>query len=97
VLAAAQVEVNKLKGGEVSEEAIGKFTAERKRLMETQLRSNSFWLGYIASALQNEQDPSGIFHYQELLKTVTVPAIRQAAKQYLGTPNQVRLVLMPEP
>jgi len=96
LLAAVNDEISKIKNGGVTADDISKFTAEQNRTTELQLQSNQFWLGYLMYALQNNEPPTSIFRFKEVLKKVTPKTVQQAAQQYISDNNCVRLVLQPE-
>jgi len=96
LVAAVNDEISKIKNGGVTADDISKFTAEQTRTTELKLQSNQFWFGYLMYALQNNEPPTGIFQFKEVLKTVTPKTVQQAAQRYISDNNCVMLVLQPE-
>jgi zinc protease len=95
LIAAVQEEIARLKKEGPTVVDIQKFQAEQTREIELQLHSNSFWLQYLASALENDEPLTGILHYTERLKEVTPGTVQQAAGLYLNDKNYIQLVLKP--
>ncbi|MDN3548837.1 M16 family metallopeptidase [Mucilaginibacter aquaedulcis] len=73
-----------------------KFKAENRRIMETQLQSNGFWLGYLSGQLQNDEPLEQLSNYNDLISKIAVADIKKLASKYLNCKNYIRLVLMPE-
>ena len=88
-------EINKIRQNGALKLDIEKFIAEETRSTETQLKENGFWLGYLASQYQNEEDPKQILTYLESLKELT-PEFLKATVQYRLSDNFIRMVLLPE-
>jgi zinc protease len=88
-------EINKIKQNGALKLDIEKFIAEETRSTETQIKDNGFWLGYLTSQYQNEEDPKQILSYLESLKELT-PEFLKATAQYRLSDNFIRMVLLPE-
>lgn len=97
LIAAAQHEISKVQAGGVSDDDVEKFKAEQVRLRETQLQTNGFWQGWLTYVLQNQENPTGLFHQRERLQGVTRQSVQQAAQQFINDKNYIRLLLLPEP
>jgi zinc protease len=96
LIASAFDEINKLKMDGPTQENIDKWRAEDKTSFEPQLKTNSFWLGYLNGQLQNSQDLNEVNNYNSLLDAVRAVDIKTMAGKYLDGENYIRLVLMPE-
>ncbi len=89
-------EVNKIKVAGPEQVDLDKFVAEQKRQLEVQLRDNKFWLGQIAGAYQNEEDPTYILRYRDELGKLTVDDVKEVANKYLKTDRLFKFILLPE-
>ena len=96
LIASTLDEINKLKTDGPLQENIDKWRAEDKTSFEPQLKTNSFWLGYLGGQLQNGLDLDQVNHYNSLLDTVKPGDVKTLAGKYLSGDNYIRLVLMPE-
>jgi zinc protease len=81
-------------GAEIGD--IQKFVAEETRSTEVQLKDNGFWLGYLTSVAQNQENPESVLNYINSLKQVTVESTKATASKYLKDDNLIRLILLPE-
>ncbi|TSJ44482.1 insulinase family protein [Mucilaginibacter corticis] len=75
---------------------IEKFKAETQRSLETTLKTNGFWLTYLARQLQNEEALNEVDTYTEKLSAITTKDVQNAAKKYLTGKNYIKLILIPE-
>lgn len=75
---------------------VEKFQAEERRTTETQLKDNTFWLNYLSSQLENQEDLKLILGYLDSLKDISPESLKEAANFYLSGENQIRFVLLPE-
>jgi zinc protease len=78
------------------QEDIDKVTEAQRRQRETDLRENSYWLSQLVSADRYDADPGNILTYEELIDTLDIEMIREAAIRYLRTDNFVQVSLYPE-
>lgn len=92
---AAMEEINKIKEHGAQPTDIQKFVAEEKRSTEVQLKENNFWLSYLNSASQNQENPDIILKHIDDLRDVTVESTKETANKYLGN-NVIKLILLPE-
>ena len=60
------------------------------------LKENSFWLNAIEKYLWHEEEMSDIIKYDELVESLTLEAIQNAAKKYFDMNNFVQVSLYPE-
>ncbi|MBE8715298.1 M16 family metallopeptidase [Sphingobacterium hungaricum] len=96
LLASALDEVNKIKKDGPTQVDLDKFVIEQKRQLETQLRENGFWLGQIAGAYQNQEDPTYILRYLDDLSKVTVESVKEVANKYLKDEQLFKFILLPD-
>jgi len=89
-------EINKIRVNGALAGDIEKFIAEETRTTETQLKDNGFWLGYLSSQLQNEDEPKQVLSYLESLKELSPEALKATVQYRLNPDNFIRMVLLPE-
>ncbi len=83
------------KKGATSDE-LQKFKAGFRKQVELQVRSNDFWLQYIAGKLEREEALKPLPDVEERLKQITGKSLRAAAEKYLSGENVIRFVSLPE-
>lgn len=96
LIVSALDEVKKLRTDGPTQTNVDKWRAEEKTLMETELKTNSFWLKYLSETLQNQESPGQVKNYPALLDQVTPASIKEMAIKYLSGDNFVKLELLPE-
>lgn len=96
LIASTLEEINKIKEHGAEAVDIEKFLAEERRTTETQLKENSFWLGYLTGQMQNEEDPKQILGYLDSLKELTPEALKTTAQFRLSGDNLIKMILLPE-
>jgi zinc protease len=96
LMASVLDEVNKLKTSGPSQVNIDKYKAEDQRGMETDLKSNLWWMDYLVNSLQNQDDLHCIDHYDEDMAAITPDSLKAMANKYLSGENLMRFVLLPE-
>lgn len=96
LIASTLDEINKIKTNGALPVDIQKFVAEETRGIETQLKTNGFWLNNMISAYQDEEDPKDVLTYIDSLNKISPETLKNAANLYLSGKNYIRLVLMPE-
>jgi zinc protease len=96
LIASALDEINKLKTDGPPQVNIDKYKAEDERTQETALKTNSFWLSYLSSQLQNQEDLQQVNNYEKTMVKVTPASLKETAAKYLTGENYIRLVLLPE-
>ncbi|MBN1407965.1 MAG: insulinase family protein [Calditrichaceae bacterium] len=79
-----------------SNEYLQKVTETQRRQFELSLKSNSFWLNNLEYRYFNNLDPAGILDYLDLVESLALNDIQQAAQKYFNFNNYVRVVLLPE-
>ncbi|MES2827377.1 MAG: insulinase family protein [Bacteroidota bacterium] len=96
LIASALDEIKKIKDNGPPQINLDKFKAEDTRITETSLKTNGFWLGYLSSQLQNQENPNQVSEYDTLLKAITPADIKSVANKYLTGQNYIKLILLPE-
>lgn len=96
LIAATLDEIKKMQANGVAIGDVQKFIAEDKRSTELQLKDNGFWLNYLSSCYENDEDPKNVLSYQELLNGVTPQTVKNSARTYLNGENFITLILLPE-
>jgi zinc protease len=89
-------EISKLKQTGADQKNIDRFIAEESRSIQTQLRQNYFWAGYLAASAQDNEDPDRIIPHIQKLNEVTVQSTKDAANKFLSGTNLIELILLPE-
>jgi zinc protease len=75
---------------------VQKVREQQLRSHEVSVKENSYWLANIAARLENQEDPSGLLHYQDFIKGLTGAQIQAAAQRYIDLSKGMRFVLLPE-
>ncbi len=96
LVAATLEEIGKIKQTGAQPADIQKFAAEEARSTQVQLKQNVAWAGYLAGAVQNDQNPDDILSHVKNLENVTVQSTKDAANKYLNNANLAKVILMPE-
>jgi len=60
------------------------------------LKENGFWLNYLTSQFQNNDNPEQVLSYQDDLNKITPELLKASANKYLGGNNFIRLILYPD-
>ncbi len=89
-------EISKLKQTGADQKDIDRFIAEESRSIQTQLRQNYFWAGYLGASAQDNEDPDRIIPHIQKLNEVTVQSTKDAANKYLSGTNLIEMILVPE-
>jgi zinc protease len=96
LIADALDEVNKIKNNGPEEVDIEKYKSGYSHNLETQLKSNAFWLTYITAQYENQFDINEVLNYKGMLEKVTKASLKDFAARYLSGNNFAQVVLMPE-
>jgi zinc protease len=96
LIASALDEVDKLRKNGPLQVNLDKYKAETLRSFETANKTNGFWMQYLSTQYQNNENVEEVLHAKEDLDKVTVQTVQQAAERYLKGNNIIRLVLLPE-
>ena len=96
LIASALDEIEKIKASGPPQVNVDKFRAEDQRTMETALKTNRFWLGYLTGQLQNQESLDQIDNYSKQLNAITPADVKEMAVKYLSGKNFIKLILLPE-
>jgi zinc protease len=96
LVASALDEIEKIKTAGPLQVNVDKFKAENQRAIETALKTNDFWLGYLTGQLQNQENLNQIDDYSKQLNIITPADVKDMADKYLSGKNYIKLVLLPE-
>ncbi len=96
LIQSALEEVEKIKKNGPEQLDLDKFVIEQKRQLEVQIRENGFWMGQIAGAYQNDEDPTYILRYVDELGKLTVDSVKEVANKYLKSDRLFKFILLPE-
>ncbi|GAA4312492.1 insulinase family protein [Mucilaginibacter gynuensis] len=96
LIASSLDEIEKIKTAGPAQVNVDKFKAETQRSIETAVKTNGFWLGYLSSQLQNKEDLNQIDTYIQQLNTITPADVKDVAGKYLSGKNYIKLVLLPQ-
>jgi len=90
-------EMQKLRSEGPLNEDILKFKTAQSKTIEQSLKDNQFWLSYLSSQLENQQDLAQIESFEAYLDQVTAASLRTAAGEYFNEENKIRFILLPQP
>ncbi|MBS1529271.1 MAG: insulinase family protein, partial [Bacteroidetes bacterium] len=76
--------------------SLKKWREEDRRSMQTDQKTNNFWLSYICSKLRNNEDLHDLLTYDHYRDGISETDVQYAARQYASGKNLIKLVLMPE-
>jgi zinc protease len=96
LIASALDEVSKIKTAGPPQLNVDKFKAENQRSIETALNTNGFWLSYLLSQLQNNEQLDQIDSYIKQLTAISPNDVKETANKYLTGKSFIKLVLLPE-
>jgi zinc protease len=89
-------EIEALKENGPEESYLQKVREGQIRERETDLKENGFWQNWLVSAYRYEMDPRLVLSYDELVESVTVERMQDAARRYLNTDRYMLGALWPE-
>jgi len=95
LIADALDEVNKIKANGPEDVDIEKYKSAYSRNVETQLKSNTFWLTFITAQYENQFDLNEILD-KTMSDDVTKTSLKEFANRYLSGNNFAQVVLLPE-
>lgn len=75
---------------------LAKVTETQLRQREVSLKENDFWLNILQSYYFNGDNPVDILKYTDLVHSLTINDLREAARKYLDMKNYVDVVLYPK-
>ncbi len=75
---------------------IEKVLAKKKLDLETNLKTNGYWLNKLSDKYLRNMDLKEILKEEDLLKQVTPANLKIAAQQFLKADNLIKVVMLPE-
>lgn len=96
LIASSLDEINKIITSGPPQINVDKYKAEDQRIRETDLKSNTWWMDYLVTSLQNHDDLHELNAYNSDLNEITPESLKAIANKYLSGKNYIRLVLLPE-
>lgn len=88
--------VMKVSNGDISDEDLLKAREQRKKTMETQLKTNNFWLQALENQDMYQSNPKLLGTYLTRLAEITKEDLIAVAKKYLPKANVLKAVMNPE-
>ncbi|MDX2191806.1 MAG: insulinase family protein [Gemmatimonadales bacterium] len=79
-----------------TEEETARIREQRLRSLEIDVKTNGYWLGGLAQRLADGEDPRDLLTLERRVRELTPASLRAAARDFLGTRNVARFVLLPE-
>ncbi len=89
-------EISELKANGPTEADINKVKETQRREMETNLKSNNYWLSALENYYFYDNDPAQIANYQKAIDSLDKEKLKEVAQQYFDLDNYVQVVLYPE-
>lgn len=89
-------DVNSLQKKGPSPEVLQKVKEARRKAYQIGLKENSYWMGNLVFAYQNELDPARILETEESIDALSIKSMKKAAKKYFNDKELIRMVLLPE-
>lgn len=89
-------QIDSLKNFPVNESYLNKVKEINLSEYETSLKRNRFWLNNMEYKFYHGEDMMDILNYRQLVESVTLNEIQQAAKKYFNMDNYVQVTLYPE-
>jgi zinc protease len=83
------------KSGATKDE-LQKYKAGLRQQMELQVKSNEFWLRYLAGKIERKEELKPLPDIEKRLSKITGSSISAASKTYLSGENCIRFVALPE-
>jgi zinc protease len=87
--------IDSAKAGQILPADVEKIREQQLRAQEVNLKENSYWLANIGARLENEEDPTGLLRYEQLIRGLTPAQLQAAARRFLDMANVARFVLLP--
>lgn len=96
LIALAEQQARKLATDGPQADDVVKFKAAYQKNVELALKDNSFWLNYLASQYENNEDLMQVQQIQQNLDKVNAEAIKKAAAEFVSGSNLINFELLPE-
>jgi len=89
-------QIDSLKTAGTTDVYLNKVKEITKRQREVAMKENRFWLSGLNRVDFHGLDPLQYLRYNDMVDSITVEAIQEAAQQYFDTSHYARFVLLPE-
>jgi zinc protease len=89
-------EIGRLQGEGPSADDLGKVKEMARRELETAMRQNGFWQGWLRSAHQRGLDPARILQRAADIDALTTEQLRDALRRYFALDRHTEVRLLPE-
>ena len=89
-------QIDSLKTAGTTDEHLTKAKETAKRKREVQLKENEFWVSRLMDDDFHGLDQLRLLEYDEMVGSLTLEEVREAAEKYFDLENYVRVVLLPE-
>ncbi|MBV7530932.1 pitrilysin family protein [Chitinophaga sp. sic0106] len=91
-----QEDINNLQKNGATGDELLKYKAGLRQQYELQVKSNEFWLQYIAGSVEKKEELKPLPDVEKRLNKLTGSSISKASKRYLSGDNCIRFVALPE-
>lgn len=88
--------LDELKSKPTSQENVNKVKEMQRKERETQLKENRYWMSFIYSTLNNEENILNILDVEKRIDALTAEDIQKTAAKYLNSKNVLRAVMYPK-
>ena len=95
LIKAANAEVAKVLKNGIDESYLDKVRKGYEREREVQLKTNSFWLGWLESTARFGDDPNLVLDPKPMLDRMTVANVKASIKKYLDAKRLYQAVMLP--
>jgi zinc protease len=89
-------EIARLQGDGPSADDLGKAKEMARRELETAMRQNGFWQGWLRSAHQRGLDPARVLQRAAEIDALTTDQVRDAIRHYFPADRHTEVTLLPE-
>jgi zinc protease len=87
-------EIDKLIGDGPTEKDLNNVKENLLKTRAENLEKNSFWLGTLSSIEYHGADPKGIFKYEDMVNSLSIESLKEAASKFLDI-DHIEVILLP--
>jgi zinc protease len=95
LIAAANAELAKLAKDGIGAEYLDKVKKGFEREREIQLKTNSFWLGWLETSARFGDDPNLVLDPEPMIKRMTSDNVKASAKKYIDGKRLYQAIMLP--
>jgi len=88
--------LEQVRAGPVAASVTDRVAEQQRRAWETELKTNSYWLGAIQGNMQRGEDPEALAEYRTWHERITPEYVWEAAAMFLDLNRYVLVTLLPE-